>query len=55
MHLFEGLYRYDAQGACTNAIAQTEKVDETGLVWTFTLREDALWSDGQNVRAQDFV
>jgi len=55
MHLFEGLYRYDAQGNCTNAIAQTEQADEKGLVWTFTLREDAYWSDGQNVRAQDFV
>lgn len=54
-HLFEGLYGYDASGQVVNALAEVESADESGCVWTFTLRDDARWSDGESVRAQDFV
>ena len=54
-HLFEGLYRYDETGAVASGAAETESVDESGRVWTFTIRSDARWSDGEPVRAQDFV
>jgi peptide/nickel transport system substrate-binding protein/oligopeptide transport system substrate-binding protein len=29
--------------------------DETGKVWTFTLRDDLMWSDGNPVTAADYV
>ena len=54
-HLFEGLYRYDETGAVASGAAETESVDESGRVWTFGIRSDARWSDGEPVRAQDFV
>ena len=54
-HLFEGLYRYDETGVVAPGAAETESVDESGRVWTFTIRSDARWSDGEPVRAQDFV
>ena len=30
-------------------------ISEDGLTYTFRLREDAVWEDGQAIRAQDFV
>jgi oligopeptide transport system substrate-binding protein len=36
-------------------IAESWKITEGGLVYTFTLREDAKWSDGKDLTAQDFV
>lgn len=30
-------------------------ISEDGLTYTFRLREDAVWEDGQPIRAQDFV
>jgi oligopeptide transport system substrate-binding protein len=54
-HLFEGLYGYDESGQIVNALAEVERADESGRIWTFTLRDDARWSDGESVRAQDFV
>ena len=53
-HIFEGLYTKDKDG---NAVLGTaEKVDksEDGKTYTFTIREDAKWSDGSPVTAQDF-
>ncbi len=37
------------------AVAESWEVSDDGLVWTFKLREDAKWSDGEPVTAQDFV
>ena len=58
LHLFEGLTALDGDLQPVPAAAEswTVEEDEDGLpVYTFTLREDALWSDGQPVTAQDFV
>lgn len=49
---FEGLMRKDDEGV-KPAMAESYKVSDDGLVYTFTLR-DAKWSDGQPVKAQDF-
>ena len=35
--------------------AESYEVSEDGLVYTFTLRDDIYWSDGQPVTAADFV
>ena len=54
-NVFEGLTRVEQDGSVSLAAAEEYTVDESRTVYTFTLREDALWSDGEPVRAQDFV
>ncbi len=58
-HMFEGLYKWvdDGQGNATLALGQAASVEKSddGLTYTFTLRDDAMWSDGQPVVAADFV
>ena len=51
----EGLYTSDADGNAIPAIAKCYDVSEDGLVYTFHLREDAKWSNGDPVTANDFV
>ena len=51
----EGLYRLDEKGLPTDGIAKEHKVSDDGKTWTFTLREDAKWSNGDSVTAHDFV
>lgn len=35
------------------ALAESWETSEDGLTWTFTLRDDALWSDGEQLTAED--
>ncbi len=35
--------------------AASYTISDDGLVYTFTLRDDAMWSDGVPVTAKDFV
>ncbi|MFJ5759520.1 ABC transporter substrate-binding protein [Neobacillus sp. NPDC093182] len=51
----EGLYRLDEKGQVSEGIAKKHEVSEDGKTWTFTLREDAKWSNGDPVTANDFV
>ena len=53
-NIFEGLTRVSPEGEVALAAAERVEQDAQGLVYTFTLR-DAVWSDGEPVRAQDFV
>ena len=54
--LFEGLTDYDPQTlAPVPAVAKRWESSADGRVWTFYLREDAKWSNGENVTAFDFV
>jgi len=53
-NLFEGLMQ-ETQDGLKPAQAKSYKVSDDGLVYTFTLRDDAKWSDGKPVTAQDFV
>ena len=58
LHLFEGLVAMGPglEPAPAAAESWTVEEDEDGLpVYTFTLREGAVWSDGTPVTAQDFV
>ncbi|WP_316014360.1 peptide ABC transporter substrate-binding protein [Roseobacter sp. HKCCA0434] len=52
--LFEGLLTQDAQGELREGVA-TEWSSDDNQTWTFTLREDARWSNGDPVTAGDFV
>lgn len=51
---FEGLTRQDENGNIKKGVASDWKISDDGLVYTFTLRDNAKWSDGQAVKAQDF-
>lgn len=52
-HIYDGLYR-NVQGTMQPAAAESYTVSDDGLVYTFTLRQDAKWSDGEPVTAHDF-
>ena len=51
----EGLYRLGENRQIVEGIAYDHEVSEDGLTWTFFLREDAKWSNGDPVTAHDFV
>ncbi|WP_084863304.1 peptide ABC transporter substrate-binding protein [Salibaculum halophilum] len=53
--LFEGLYNQDKQGNLAPGVAVSHEVSDDGLTYTFTLRDDAKWSNGDTVTAGDFV
>lgn len=53
--LFEGLSTEAPDGRIVPGVAQSWQVSEDGLRWTFALREDARWSNGDPVTAEDFV
>ena len=52
-HLMQGLVRYDRRGNVIPGVAERWEMD--GNTATFWLREDAKWSDGKSVTANDFV
>lgn len=54
--MFEGLTEYDPKTlAPVPGVAARWESSEDGRVWTFQLRQDARWSNGAPVTAQDFV
>lgn len=53
--LFEGLVTRDAFGALIPGVAKRWDISPDGLVYTFELREDAKWSNGDRVGPQDFI
>ena len=50
----DGLMQMDADGAAVPAIAESFSLSDDGLTYTFKLR-DAKWSNGDPVKADDFV
>ncbi|MEK4890395.1 peptide ABC transporter substrate-binding protein [Bacillus sp. FSL M7-0996] len=54
-NIFEGLYVIDDQDNPTPAIAKSFKRSEDGKKYTFDLRKDAKWSNGDSVTANDFM
>ena len=54
--LFEGLVAIDeATSEPVPAVAESWTISGDGLVWTFRLRADARWSNGEPLTARDFV
>ncbi len=53
--LFEGLMNQDAAGNLIPGVATGYEVSEDNLTYTFTLRDNAKWSNGDPVTAGDFV
>src|SRR5690606_14341818 len=53
--MFSGLMTFDAAGAVTHGLAESHEMSHEGYVYTFRLRENLRWSDGQPLTAEDFV
>src|SRR5258708_3762971 len=54
-NLFEGLMVLDPSGNVAPGVAENFSVSEDGLTYTFRLRANARWSNGEPVTAADFV
>ncbi|MEM9341808.1 MAG: peptide ABC transporter substrate-binding protein [Pseudomonadota bacterium] len=53
--LYEGLVIYNSSAEVIPGVATDWSVSDDGLVYTFNLRDDAKWSNGDPVTAGDFV
>jgi oligopeptide transport system substrate-binding protein len=53
--LFEGLVTFSPDGTEVPGVAESWEISDDGTVYTFHLREDAKWSNGDPVTANDFV
>ncbi len=53
--LFEGLTVLSPTGEPVAAMARSWETSADGLVWTFHLRPDAKWSNGDALTAEDFI
>ena len=53
--LYEGLTTESPSGAVIPGVASSWTVSASGTQYTFQLRPDAQWSNGNPVRAQDFI
>jgi oligopeptide transport system substrate-binding protein len=51
----EPLLRNNENIELVPALAESWKVDDTGKLWQFVLRKDAIWSDDQPITADDIV
>ena len=53
--LFEGLTTRDAAGRIVPGMAQSWTISPDGKTYTFTLRPEAKWSNGEPLTARDFL
>ena len=54
--IFEGLFTESPDGGDPlPGVAESWRVSPDGRTWTFTLREDARWSNGEPVTSEDFA
>jgi oligopeptide transport system substrate-binding protein len=53
--LFEGIVIHNAKGEVVGGVAETWNISEDGKTYTFKLRANAKWSNGDPVTASDFV
>jgi oligopeptide transport system substrate-binding protein len=52
--IFEGLTRLDESAQIQPGVAESWVISDDGKTYTFTLRSEAKWSNGQPVKASDF-
>ena len=52
---FAGLFTYDADQKQVPDLAESYTVSDDGLTYTFTLKDDLKWSNGDTLDASDFV
>jgi peptide/nickel transport system substrate-binding protein len=53
--VFSGLVRLGPGDTYQPDLASSWTTDKSGRIWTFTIRRDAVWSDGAHVVAEDVV
>lgn len=53
--MFSSLYTYDTSGSLVSDLAESMQRDDRGTRYTVTLRDDAKWSDGRQLLADDVV
>ncbi|ETA79563.1 peptide ABC transporter substrate-binding protein [Youngiibacter fragilis] len=53
-HTFEGLMKRSKEGLIVEGVAEKYTLADDQVTYTFTLRDDAKWSNGEKVTAQDF-
>ena len=53
--LFANLTSPDVSGHIGMDLADSVRMDETGKIWTVTLRENLKWSDGEPITADDII
>ena len=53
--IYDGLLRYDSLGKLENGLAESYEISEDGLAYTFKLRNNLKWHDGQSLTADDVV
>src|SRR5699024_9894582 len=53
-NLMEGLTRLNEDSVADEGVAEDWDISDDGLTYTFHLREDAKWSNGEPVTAEDF-
>ncbi|HEX9924562.1 MAG TPA: peptide ABC transporter substrate-binding protein [Anaerolineae bacterium] len=54
VEIYSGLMAYDQDLNLIHDIAESHEVSDDGLVYTFTIREEAQFQDGKPIRAEDF-
>ncbi|MBR1561412.1 MAG: peptide ABC transporter substrate-binding protein [Clostridia bacterium] len=54
-HMYAGMFAKDEDNNAVNELCDTYEVSDDGLVYTFHMVKDAVWSDGVPVTANDFV
>src|SRR5690606_34299614 len=52
--IFEGLTVMDENAEVQKGVAESWEISEDGKTYTFTLRDNAKWSNGDPVKASDF-
>jgi oligopeptide transport system substrate-binding protein len=53
--LFENLMIHNAKGEVVYGVAESHTVSADGLVYTFRIRPNAKWSNGEDFKASDYV
>jgi oligopeptide transport system substrate-binding protein len=54
VEIYSGLLAYDLDLSLVPDIAESYEISDDGLVYTFKIREEAVFHDGKPIRAQDF-
>ncbi|MBQ7486289.1 MAG: peptide ABC transporter substrate-binding protein [Clostridia bacterium] len=54
-HIYAGMFTKDEDNNPVNDLCADYTISDDGLVYTFKIRDDAVWSDGVPVTANDFV
>lgn len=51
---YEGLYKFDEDGNVALGLAESVDISDDGLTYTYKIRDDAYYNDGNKVTAYDF-